>query len=53
MAGIKEAKDMSGILFILGIVVIEGGMVALILVLLTASGREAKREEEARQRAGA
>ena len=41
---------MEGVLFILGTVVIEGGLVALIMWLLTASDREARREEEARRR---
>ena len=41
---------MEGVLFILGTVVIEGGLVALIMWLLTASDREARREEEARSR---
>ncbi len=41
---------MEGVLFILGTVVIEGGLVALIMWLFTASDREARREEQARQR---
>ena len=41
---------MEGVLFMLGTIVIEGGLVALIMWLLTASDREARREEEARQR---
>ncbi len=41
---------MQGVLFMLGTVVIEGGLVALIMWLLTASDREAAREEEARLR---
>ena len=41
---------MSGLLFILGTIVIEGGLVALIMSLFTASEREARREEEARAR---
>ena len=41
---------MQGILFMLGTVVIEGGLVALIMWLLTTSDREAAREEEAQRR---
>ncbi len=41
---------MPGFLFILGTIVIEGGLVALIMALLTASDREARREEEALSR---
>ena len=41
---------MQGILFMLGTVVIEGGLVALIMWLLTTGDREARREEEARRR---
>ena len=41
---------MEGVLFILGTIVIEGGLVALIMWLLTASDREARREDEARRR---
>ncbi len=41
---------MSGFLFILGIIVIEGGLAALIMSLFAASEREARREEEARAR---
>lgn len=41
---------MPGFVFILGTIVIEGGLVALIMWLLTASDREAQREEEARRR---
>lgn len=41
---------MAGFLFILGTIVIEGGLVALIMWLLTASDREARREEEAQRR---
>jgi len=41
---------MSGFLFILGTVVIEGGLVALIMWLLTTGDREARRDEEARRR---
>ncbi len=37
-------------LFMLGTIVIEGGLVALIMWLLTASDREARREEEAKWR---
>lgn len=43
---------MSGFLFILGTVVIEGGLVALIMWLLTTGDREARRDEEARHRLG-
>lgn len=46
----KEAKAMPGFVFILGTIVIEGGLVALIMWLLTASDREASHEEEARRR---
>ncbi len=41
---------MQGVLFMLGTIAIEGGLVALIMWLLTASDREAAREEEARRR---
>ena len=41
---------MEGALFMLGTIVIEGGLVALIMWLFTASDREARREEEARKR---
>lgn len=41
---------MEGLLFMLGTIVIEGGLVALIMWLLTASDREARREEEAKRR---
>lgn len=41
---------MEGSLFILGTIVIEGGLVALIMLLLTASDREAQREEQAQRR---
>ena len=41
---------MPGFLFILGTIVIEGGLVAMIMWLLTASDREANREEEAKRR---
>ncbi len=41
---------MQGVLFMLGTIVIEGGLVALIMWLLTASDREARREEEAKRR---
>jgi hypothetical protein len=41
---------MEGVLFMLGTIVIEGGLVALIMWLLTASDREARREEEAKRR---
>ncbi|HEU4760178.1 MAG TPA: hypothetical protein VFT91_09395 [Dehalococcoidia bacterium] len=41
---------MEGVLFMLGTIVIEGGLVALIMGLLTVSDREARREEEARRR---
>ena len=41
---------MQGLLFMLGTVVIEGGLVALIMWLFTASDREASHEEEARSR---
>ena len=43
---------MEGFMFILGTVVIEGGLVALIMWLLTTGDREARREEEARRRLG-
>ena len=46
----KEATEMEGALFILGTIVIEGGLVALLMWLFTAPGREARREEEARKR---
>src|SRR3989304_5416466 len=48
----KEVEAMQGILFMLGTVVIEGGLVALIMWLLTTGDREARREEEARGRLG-
>jgi cbb3-type cytochrome oxidase subunit 3 len=48
----KEARTMEGFLFILGTIVIEGGLVALIMWLLTTGDREARREEEARRRLG-
>lgn len=41
---------MEGVLFMLGTIVIEGGLVALLMWLFTASDREARREEEARRR---
>jgi len=41
---------MEGVLFVLGTIVIEGGLVALLMWLFTASDREARREEEARNR---
>jgi cbb3-type cytochrome oxidase subunit 3 len=41
---------MPGFLFILGTIVIEGGLVALIMFLLTSGDREARREEEAQHR---
>jgi len=41
---------MEGVLFMLGTIIVEGGLVALIMWLLTASDREARREEEARRR---
>jgi hypothetical protein len=41
---------MSGLLFILGTLVIEGGLVALIMWIVTAGDRQAGREEEARTR---
>ncbi len=41
---------MQGVLFMLGTIAIEGGLVALIMWLLTAGDREARREEEARRR---
>lgn len=41
---------MDGALFMLGTVVIEGGLVLLIMWLFTASDREARREEEAQKR---
>ncbi len=41
---------MEGALFMLGTIVIEGGLVALLMWLFTASDREARREEEARKR---
>ncbi len=43
---------MEGFLFILGTIVIEGGLVALIMWLFTTGDREANREEEARRRLG-
>ena len=46
----KEATEMEGALFILGTIVIEGGLVALLMWLFTAPGREARREEDARKR---
>jgi len=39
-----------GVLFMLGTVVIEGGLVALIMWLFTAQNREAGREEDAHRR---
>jgi hypothetical protein len=41
---------MPGFVFILGTIVIEGGLVAMIMWLLTSSDWEARREEEARLR---
>jgi hypothetical protein len=41
---------MSGFVFILGTIVIEGGLVALIMLLLTSGDREVRREEEAQRR---
>ncbi len=41
---------MPGFLFILGTIVVEGGLVALIMMLLTAGDREARREEDAQRR---
>ncbi len=41
---------MEGALFMLGTIVIEGGLVALIMWLITAGDREARREEEAQRR---
>lgn len=41
---------MSGVLFMVGTIVIEGGLVALIMWLLTAGDREARREEDAQRR---
>lgn len=41
---------MEGVLFILGTIVIEGGLVALIAWLVTEPEGEARREGEARQR---
>jgi hypothetical protein len=41
---------MEGLLFMLGTLVIEGGLVMLIMWLVTAGDREARREEEARHR---
>ncbi len=41
---------MPGFLFILGTIVIEGGLVAMIMWLLTTGDREARREEEAQRR---
>ena len=40
---------MSGVLFMLGTIVIEGGLVLLLMSLFTASDREERREDE-RQR---
>lgn len=42
----KEAILMEGVLFMLGTIVIEGGLVLLLMSLLTASDREQRREEE-------
>ena len=44
---------MEGFLFILGTIVIEGGLVALIMWLLTAGDREARQQEEAQRRLAA
>ena len=41
---------MEGIWFMLGTIAIEGGLVALIMWVLTESHREERREEEARHR---
>jgi len=41
---------MSGALFMLGTIVIEGGLVFLLMSLFTASAREERREEEERRR---
>src|SRR3989304_1853036 len=43
--GRKEATAMSGVLFMLGTIVIEGGLVILLMSLFTASAREERREE--------
>ena len=43
---------MPGFLFILGTIVIEGGLVAMIMWLLTTGDREARQEEEAQRRLG-
>lgn len=43
---------MEGVLFMLGTVVLEGGLVYLIMWLFTANDREAAREERARKRLG-
>jgi hypothetical protein len=45
----KEVRAMAP-LFMIGTIVIEGGLVALIMWLLTAGDREARREEEAHRR---
>lgn len=41
---------MSGVLFMLGTIVIEGGLVILLMSLFTASAREEGREEDERRR---
>ena len=41
---------MEGMLFMLGTVVIEGGLVLLIMSLFTASEREQRREDDSRRR---
>jgi len=48
--GRKEATAMSGVLFMLGTIVIEGGLVILLMSLFTASAREERREEEEMRR---
>ena len=41
---------MDGILLMLGTIVVEGGLVYLLMSLLTADQRETQREEETRRR---
>ena len=48
-AGERRREAMSGVLFMLGTIVIEGGLVLLLMSLFTASEREERREDEKRR----
>ena len=48
--GERRREAMSGALFMLGTIVIEGGLVFLLMSLFTASAREERREEEEKRR---